>query len=74
MQKQRTKQMKIYRLDESVTKPDWWLDEDKLNESNPNNKVWVEEGVLIFGQIHYMAKYRLISRKEWKRNEKHRLN
>ncbi|MFN9053583.1 MAG: hypothetical protein ACK5V6_11425 [Pseudanabaena sp.] len=71
---QERNKMKIYRLDESVPKPDWWLDEDKLNESNPNNKVWVEEGVLIFGQIHYMAKYRLISRKEWKRNEKHRLN
>ena len=69
---QERNKMKIYRLDESVPKPDWWLDEDKLNESNPNNKVWVEEGVLIFGQIHYTEKYKLISRKEWKRRNKHR--
>jgi hypothetical protein len=65
---------KQYRIDESVTKPDWWLDEDKLNESNPSNKVWVEEGVLIFGQIHYTEKYKLISRKEWKRSKKQVLN
>jgi hypothetical protein len=62
---------KQYRIDESVAKPDWWLEEDKENNTNLNNKVWVEEGVLIFGQIYYMAKYRLISRKKWKRN-KHR--
>ena len=64
--------MKRYRVDESVTKPDWWLDEDKLNESNRCDKVWVEEGVMIFGKIHYTEKYKLISRKEWKRSKKHR--
>jgi hypothetical protein len=63
---------KQYRIDESLTKPDWWLEEDKLNNSNPSNKVWIEEGVLIFGQIHYSQKYKLISRKEWKRRNKFR--
>ncbi len=64
--------MKIYRLDESVSKPDWWREEDNLNGSNPKKKIWVEEAVMIFGQIVYTEKYKLISRKEWKRNEKHR--
>ena len=72
--KKGTKQMKIYRLDESVSKPDWWREEDNLNGSNPKKKIWVEEAVMIFGQIVYTEKYKLISRKEWKRNEKHRLN
>jgi hypothetical protein len=64
--------MKIYRLDESLTKPSWWLEEDKNN--NPANKLWIEEGVLIFGRIVYMAKYRLVSRRAWKRSKKHRQN
>ena len=59
--------MKRYR---SVIKPDWLHEKDKLNESNPYPKIWVEEGILIFGQVHYTEKYRLISRKEWKRRVK----
>jgi hypothetical protein len=69
---QERNKMKIYRLDESVSKPDWWREEDNLNGSNPKKKIWVEEAVMIFGQIVYTEKYKLISRKEWKRNEKHR--
>lgn len=68
-EKVETMKNKQYRKDESVDKPDWWLDEDKLNGSNPNNKIWVEEGILVFGQIHYTERYRLISRKEWKRSQ-----
>jgi hypothetical protein len=69
---QERNKMKIYRLDESVSKPDWWREEDNLNGSNPKKKIWVEEAVMIFGQIVYTEKYKLISRKEWKRRNKHR--
>lgn len=56
--------MKRYRIDDNLSKPEWWLNEDKLNNANPKGRIWCEQIVHIFGEIHYTEKYNLISRKK----------
>jgi hypothetical protein len=58
--------MKQYRIDNELTEPDWWLEEDRLNKSNEKNRVWVEQIVKIFGETHYTERYSLMSRNKLK--------
>ncbi|WP_028083609.1 hypothetical protein [Dolichospermum circinale] len=64
--------MKKYRIDDELIKPDWWIDEDsyesqELKKINKKNRIWVEEIVKIFGEIHYTEKYSLMSRNKLKK-------
>ncbi|MDB9460316.1 hypothetical protein PN473_18170 [Dolichospermum circinale CS-545/17] len=64
--------MKKYRIDDELIKPDWWPQEDRyesqeLKKINKKNRIWVEEIVKIFGEIHYTEKYSLMSRNKLKK-------
>ncbi|MDB9489897.1 hypothetical protein PN478_05110 [Dolichospermum circinale CS-534/05] len=64
--------MKKYRIDDELIKPDWWIDEDsyenqELKKVNKRNRIWVEEIIKIFGEIHYTEKYSLMSRNKLKK-------
>lgn len=59
--------MKQYRIDNELTEPDWWLEEDRLNNSNEKNRIWVEQIVKIFGETHFTERYSLMSRNKLKK-------
>ncbi|MDB9487545.1 hypothetical protein PN492_13475 [Dolichospermum circinale CS-537/01] len=64
--------MKKYRIDDEIIFPCWWPQEDRyesqeLKKINKKNRIWVEEIVKIFGEIHYTEKYSLMSRNKLKK-------
>ncbi|MFM6880420.1 MAG: hypothetical protein ACKPKK_07185 [Dolichospermum sp.] len=52
----------MYRIDQGFIDEDERFKEEQAK--NPNKKIWVEQVVKIFGEIHFTEKYSLMSKKK----------
>jgi hypothetical protein len=64
--------MKRYRLDEDPKNPVPIIDkeEDVRERGDRPKSIWVEQIVKIFGEIHYIEKYSLMSRNKLRKMKK----